>query len=59
MGQNEIGVPFPVSIFDVKHTFATVRGQFADFSWTSMIDPENKVASRCDIEMEVNSVNIS
>ncbi|MFZ7110694.1 MAG: YceI family protein [Desulfatiglandales bacterium] len=43
--------------FDVKHTFATVRGQFDDFSVSLIIDEENKAASRCDIEVDVKSVN--
>ena len=43
--------------FDVKHTFATVRGQFDDFSGTILIDPENHGNSRIDMEVKVASIN--
>lgn len=43
--------------FDVKHTFATVRGQFGDFSGTILIDPENHGKSRIDVEVKVASIN--
>jgi len=43
--------------FDVKHTFATVRGQFDDFSGTILIDPENQGKSRIDVEVKVASIN--
>jgi polyisoprenoid-binding protein YceI len=43
--------------FDVKHTFATVRGQFDDFSGTILIDPENRDKSKIDMEVKVASIN--
>jgi polyisoprenoid-binding protein YceI len=43
--------------FDVRHTFATVRGQFNDFSGTILIDPENHGNSRIDMEVKVASIN--
>jgi polyisoprenoid-binding protein YceI len=43
--------------FDVKHTFATVRGQFDDFSGTILIDPEDHSKSTIDMEVKVASIN--
>jgi polyisoprenoid-binding protein YceI len=43
--------------FDVKHTFATVRGQFDDFSGKILIDPENHSNSTIDMEVKVASIN--
>ena len=43
--------------FDVKHTFATVRGQFDDFTGTILIDPDNKGKSRIDMEVKAASIN--
>lgn len=43
--------------FDVKHTFATVRGQFDDFSGSILIDPDNKGESRIDMEVKAASIN--
>ena len=43
--------------FDVRHTYATVRGQFDDFSGKFIFDPENIAASECNIEVKVNSIN--
>ena len=43
--------------FDVKHTFATVRGQFDDFTGTILIDPDNKEKSRIDMEVKAASIN--
>ena len=43
--------------FDIRHTFATVRGQFDDFSGKIVIDPENNEVIQCDMEIRVESVN--
>jgi polyisoprenoid-binding protein YceI len=43
--------------FSVKHTFATVRGQFEDFSGTVRFDPENRDAGGAEFEVEVASIN--
>jgi polyisoprenoid-binding protein YceI len=43
--------------FEIRHSFATVRGQFDDISGKLVFDPENMSASRCDLEVKVASVN--
>jgi polyisoprenoid-binding protein YceI len=43
--------------FDVRHTYATVRGQFDDVSGTFVFDPENMGASKCSMEVKVKSIN--
>ncbi|MFP3981887.1 MAG: YceI family protein, partial [Desulfobacterales bacterium] len=43
--------------FDVKHTFATVRGQFGNFTGTLRFNPENKEASGLDIRVHAASIN--
>ena len=43
--------------FDVKHTYATVRGQFMDFSGDVYFDPENPGKSRFDFVIKVESVD--
>jgi polyisoprenoid-binding protein YceI len=43
--------------FDVRHTYATVRGQFDDFSGTFLFDPTGNVESSCEIEVNVKSIN--
>jgi len=43
--------------FDVKHTFATVRGQFTDFSGDIFFDPEKLGKSRFDFVIKVDSVD--
>ena len=43
--------------FDIKHIFATVRGQFDDMSATLIFDPNNMKASRCDMEVRIKSIN--
>ena len=43
--------------FDVRHTYATVRGQFDDFSGMFLFDPTGKEESSCEIEVKVKSIN--
>lgn len=43
--------------FDVRHTYATVRGLFDDFSGTLMLDPDDPAASSVEFEVKVNSIN--
>lgn len=43
--------------FDIRHTFATVRGQFNDISGKFFFDPENVTASRCSFEVKVKSID--
>jgi len=43
--------------FDVKHTYATVRGQFMDFSGDVYFDPDNPGKSRFDFVIKVDSVD--
>lgn len=43
--------------FDIKHTYATVRGLFNDFSGTLMLDPDDPGASSIKIEVRTDSIN--
>ena len=43
--------------FDVKHTYATVRGQFMNFSGDVAFDPDNPEKSRFDFVIQVDSVD--
>jgi len=43
--------------FDVRHTYATVRGQFDEFSGTLQFDPDNLAVSRVRFEISTQSVN--
>jgi len=43
--------------FDVKHTYATVRGQFMEYAGDVYFDPENPEKSRFDFAIKVNSVD--
>ena len=43
--------------FDVRHTYARVRGLFDDFSGKFIFDPQNIGASECSIEVKVKSIN--
>ncbi len=43
--------------FDIRHTFAVVRGVFLDFSGTVVFDPDAKMLHKCDFEVQVDSVN--
>ena len=43
--------------FDVKHTYATVRGQFMDFSGDVYFDPDNPEKGRFDFDIKVNSID--
>ena len=43
--------------FDVRHTYATVRGLFDDFSGKFIFDPQNIGVSECSIEVKVKSIN--
>ena len=43
--------------FDVRHTYATVRGQFNDFSGTLLFDPDNLEVSQVTFEVKTKSVN--
>ena len=43
--------------FDVRHTYATVRGQFEDFSGTLKFDPDNMAVSSVKFEVKTKSIN--
>ena len=43
--------------FDVKHTYATVRGKFDDFSGTLKFDPDNLALSSVKFEVKTKSIN--
>ncbi len=43
--------------FDVRHTYATVRGLFNDFSGTLMLDPDNPDAGSIEFDVNVDSIN--
>lgn len=43
--------------FDVKHTYATVRGQFNDFSGRLQFDPHNLELSKVTFEVNTKSIN--
>lgn len=43
--------------FDARHTFATVRGHFNDFSGTFIFDPKDTNTSRVEIRVNVESIN--
>lgn len=43
--------------FDVRHTYATVRGNFEDFSGTLHFDPENMTMSRVAFKVKTGSIN--
>ncbi|MDH3328023.1 MAG: YceI family protein [Desulfobulbaceae bacterium] len=43
--------------FDVQHTYATVRGQFADFTGNVYFDPDNPDKSRFDFVIKVDSID--
>ena len=45
--------------FDVRHTYATVRGQFDDFNGSLYFDQGNMAASRVDIDIRTKSINTS
>lgn len=43
--------------FDVRHTYATVRGLFDDFSGTLILDPDKPNAGSFELNVKVNSIN--
>jgi len=43
--------------FDIRHTFATVRGQFDDFTTTIDFDPQNIKDGRVEFKVDVTSIN--
>ena len=43
--------------FEVRHTYATVRGQFDDFSGTLRFDPDRMEVSSITFEVNTKSVN--
>ena len=43
--------------FDVRHIFATVRGQFNDYTGKFIFDPESNDTSSCEFEVKVKSIN--
>ena len=43
--------------FDVRHTYATVRGQFDEFSCTLQFDPDNLAVSSVRFEISTKSIN--
>jgi polyisoprenoid-binding protein YceI len=43
--------------FDIKHTYATVRGMFDGFSGTLMLDPDDPAASSIEFTVNVDSIN--
>ena len=43
--------------FDIRHTYATVRGLFEEYAGTVQFDPENLNVSSVEFEVETKSVN--
>ena len=43
--------------FDVRHIFATVRGQFNDYTAKFIFDPESNYTSSCEFEVKVKSID--
>jgi polyisoprenoid-binding protein YceI len=43
--------------FEVKHTYAAVRGQFREFSGDVFFDPDNPAKSKFDFVIKVDSVS--
>jgi polyisoprenoid-binding protein YceI len=43
--------------FDVRHTYAIVRGQFDDFSGALQFDPDNMAVSSVKFEVKTKSIN--
>ena len=43
--------------FDVRHTYATVRGQFDEFSGTLRFDPDNLAVGSVRFEISTKSIN--
>jgi polyisoprenoid-binding protein YceI len=43
--------------FEIKHTYAAVRGQFTDFTGDVYFDPDNIAKSKFDFMINVNSVD--
>ena len=43
--------------FDVRHTYATVRGLFDDFSGTLILDPDDPGAGSIKLEIRTDSIN--
>jgi polyisoprenoid-binding protein YceI len=43
--------------FDAKHTYATVRGLFNEFSGSITVDTENEEKSQVEFEVDVDSIN--
>ena len=56
-GQWEIDMAHSGVYFDARHTYATVRGKFEDFSGTVRFDPANLPASSVAIEVNTKSIN--
>ena len=44
-------------MFDIKHIYSTVRGQFTDFSGSVFFDPDNPEKSRCEFVVKTDSIN--
>ena len=43
--------------FDVRHTYATVRGQFNEFTGSIILDTEDNEKSQVEFEVKVDSIN--
>jgi len=43
--------------FDIRHTYATVRGMFNDFSGKLILDPDDPNASNIEFTVQVDSIN--
>lgn len=44
-------------MFEIKHIFSTIRGQFNDFSGAVFFDPDHPEKSRCEFVVKVDSIN--
>lgn len=44
-------------LFEIKHIYATVRGQFGDFSGTIIFDPDHPEKSKFDLVVKTESIN--
>ena len=43
--------------FDVRHIYAVIRGNFEDFSGAFAFDPDAPETGRCDVTVQVKSIN--
>ena len=44
-------------MFEIKHIYSTVRGQFLDFSGSVFFDPDQPAKSSCEFVVKTDSIN--